>query len=61
MNVDRWAYKVPEVAQRLGVSPSLMWRKVLSKEIPSFKVGRARRIAAETVERLLEASGVKDK
>lgn len=56
MSEEKWAFTVPQVADRLQVSRSLIWRRVLNGQIPSIKVGRARRITAETVAKLLEAS-----
>jgi len=41
--------RVPQVAERLGVSPKTVWRLVAAGEIESVKIGRARRIAPEDI------------
>jgi excisionase family DNA binding protein len=41
--------KVPEVAARLSVSKSTVWRLVYSGELESVKRGRSRRITPEAV------------
>lgn len=45
-----------QVADRLQVSRSLIWRRVVNGQIPSTRVERARLIKAETVAKLLETS-----
>ena len=50
---QKWAYTVPYVADQLAISRSLPWRKVLRGEWRSITIGRARRIPADEVARLL--------
>jgi excisionase family DNA binding protein len=39
--------KVPQVATILGVSDKTVWRLVASGELPSVKIGQARRVVPE--------------
>ena len=58
---EKWAFTIPQVADRLQVSRSLMWRRVLLGEVPSIRIGRARRITFATVQKLLGEAGGKKK
>jgi excisionase family DNA binding protein len=44
---------VREVAESLSLSPWTIWRWVLDGSLPSYKIGRARRVAESDVQRLL--------
>ena len=54
---EKWAYRVGEVADKLQISKSLAWRLVLNGSWPSIKIGRTRRITANTVKQLLAEDG----
>jgi len=43
---------IKETGEELGVHPRTIQREIQRGEIQSFKVGTARRIAAEEIERL---------
>lgn len=45
---------VPEVAERLHVSVSCAWRMVLAGKIPSYKIGRCRRVSPSDLAKVLE-------
>jgi excisionase family DNA binding protein len=47
---------IPQVAQAMSVSPSFVWRRVLSGRWPSHKLGRTRRISEADIRRLLDAA-----
>ena len=44
---------VSEAAHVMGVSRSLLYQRVLSGEIASFKIGRARRIPVEAIDEFI--------
>lgn len=44
---------VAEAAQVLGISRSLTYKLVLREELPSVKIGRARRIPAHVLDRYI--------
>lgn len=44
---ERDAYDVPDVAFKIGVDESYVWKLVASGELPSFKLGRLRKIAKQ--------------
>ncbi len=44
---------VSEAAHIMGVSRSLLYQRVLSGEIPSVKIGRARRIPVEAIDEFI--------
>ena len=46
---------VPEVARRLGMGRSFVYQLVSKGEIPSIKLGRARRIPVSALEKFVEA------
>ena len=48
--MDKLLLTVPEVAGRLSLGRSLIYQLVLKGEIPSIKVGRARRIPSKGLE-----------
>lgn len=53
-SVERDAYDVPEVAERLGVGEHYVWVKLIrTGELPSFKLGRLRKVAAEDLAALI--------
>ncbi len=52
----RGAFKVSEVAQFLGISTVVVRRKIWSREWPSVRIGRAVRVAADDLERILRES-----
>ncbi len=45
---------VPEVARRLGMGRSFVYQLVMKGEIPSIKLGRARRIPVSALEKFVE-------
>ena len=45
---------IPDAAARLRVSESTVWRWVHGGKLPSVKLGKARRIRAESLERFIE-------
>ena len=53
--VQKLLYNVREVAQMSSMSPGYIWERVYSGEIPSVKVGAARRITAEGLRRWLDS------
>jgi excisionase family DNA binding protein len=42
---DQIAYTVKHAAELVDLCERTMWQLVMDREVPSFKVGRARRIA----------------
>ena len=44
---------IPEVAHRLGMGRSFVYQLVLSGEIPSIKLGRARRVPAAVIDQFV--------
>ena len=54
------AYTIPHAAHLLDMSPRKVWALVHSGEIPSFKIGKARRVSrralVEYIERLEQAA-----
>ncbi len=51
---DRLLLTIPEVAARLGMGRSFVYQLVLKGEIPSIKLGRARRVPAGAVEQFIK-------
>ena len=51
---DRLLVTVEAAAQRLGLSRGTVYPLVLSGDIPSIKIGRARRIPVDEVEAWIE-------
>lgn len=45
--------KVETVAERLGLRPPTIWRMIRERRIASTKIGRARRIPATEIARLI--------
>ena len=45
---------VPEVAKRLHVNVYTAWRMVLVGKIPSYKIGRCRRVSPDDLDKFLE-------
>ncbi len=45
---------VPEVAFQLHVNVSHAWRMVLAGKIPSYKIGRCRRVSPSDLAKFLE-------
>jgi excisionase family DNA binding protein len=41
---------IPEVAQRLGMGRTFVYELIMKGEIPSIKLGRARRVPARALE-----------
>ena len=54
MDTERLLLTIPEVAIRLCLGRSLVYLLVMRGEIDSIKVGRARRVPAEALERFIE-------
>jgi excisionase family DNA binding protein len=50
----RRLYKIPEVSEMLAVSQKLIWKMVASRELDVVRIGRSVRIAAESVDALIE-------
>ncbi len=53
-NMEKLLFTVPEVAGQLGLGRSLVYQLVMRGEIDSIKVGRARRVPAEALERFIQ-------
>ena len=51
---DRLLLTIPEVAARLGMGRSFVYQLVLKGEIPSIKLGRARRVPTGAVEQFIK-------
>ncbi len=47
-------YKVPEAAALINMSAKTMWKMVSAREIDVVRIGRAVRIPAAAIERLIE-------
>ena len=56
MDKDRPPLSIPETAQRLRASEQVVRRALLRGELEGFKIGRAWRITAESVDRLRNAA-----
>ena len=54
MNDEKLLLSIPEVAHRLDLGRSLVYRLVMSGEIRSLKIGRARRIPLEALHSFIE-------
>jgi excisionase family DNA binding protein len=50
----RRLFKVPEVAEMLGVSEKLIWKKLACRELASVRLSRCVRIPAEAVDAWIE-------
>ena len=53
--MDKLLLTIPEVAGRLSLGRSLVYELVMKGEIPSIKVGRARRIPLKGLEQFIAA------
>lgn len=53
----RLAYRVPEVAERLGVSRAHIYNLISRGELRAVKIGTATRVPATELARLTEAGG----
>ena len=51
---NRKLFKVPEVAELLGLSRSLAYSLVMGGQIASVKIGRARRIPGAAIDAFIE-------
>lgn len=51
--MDKKLLTVAEAALVMGVSRALLYQKVMSGEIPSIKIGRARRIPATAIDEFI--------
>jgi excisionase family DNA binding protein len=49
-------YRVPEVAEMLSVSSKLIWKMVAMRELEVVRLGRAVRVAAVSVDELVNKS-----
>ena len=47
---------IPQAAKELGISPSFVWRRVVSGEWPSYRFGRSRRMTMSDVNAILAAA-----
>lgn len=54
MDKERLLLTVPEAAMRLGLGRSLIYQLVMSGELASVKVGRARRVPVSALEQFVE-------
>lgn len=52
--MDKLLLTIPEVAVQLNLGRSLVYLLVMRGEIDSIKVGRARRVPAEALERFIQ-------
>lgn len=53
------AFKIPEVAERLSVSPRSVWRLISLGELKAVRCGRSTRVSAESVEQFIARGGTK--
>lgn len=53
--MDKLLLTIPEVAHRLGLGRSFTYQLVMSGEIPSIKLGRARRVPVTALEEFIAA------
>jgi excisionase family DNA binding protein len=53
--MERRFYTSKEIAEILGVSEIWVWRRVRSKELPSYKIGGRRLFKIEEIERWIES------
>lgn len=51
---ERDAYDVPEVAVRLGVHESYVWKLIARGELDSFPLGRRRKVAAQDLKAFID-------
>ena len=49
-------FTVAQVADRLGLKPSTIRRRILERKLPYVKLGRAVRIPVEAIEALIASS-----
>ena len=54
MDTERLLLTIPEVAVRMGLGRSLVYQLVMSGDIPSIKLGRARRVPAKALDQFIE-------
>ena len=47
---------VPQVAERLGLKPATIRRRILERRLPYVKLGRAVRIPVEAIDELIASS-----
>ena len=45
---------IPQAAVHFGISKPSAWRKILTAEWPSFKIGKSRRTSIEAIARAIE-------
>ena len=55
MDSERLLLTIPEVADRLGLGRSFIYQLVMKGEIPSIKIGRARRVPSKGLEDFVAA------
>jgi excisionase family DNA binding protein len=57
--MEPFAVDVYETARLIGVKKSKVWEMIAAGELPSFKVGRARRVPVAAIRRwIAEQSGM---
>lgn len=59
--MDKLLLTIPEVAGQLNLGRSLVYLLIMRGEIDSIKVGRARRVPAEALERFIEEKLAEEK
>lgn len=47
--------KVPQVADRLGLSPNQVWELIRTRELDSVKIGASRRVRSDEVDRYIKS------
>ena len=61
MRMEREAFKVPEAARTLSVSPRLLWRLIAAGEVGVIRLGRSVRVPRAEIDRILsEREGGRD-
>ena len=53
VTATRLAWTVQEAADQIGISRASLYRLVQTGEVPSFTIGRSRRITNEALERFV--------
>ena len=57
MEIEQEAFSAAEVAAKLGVSDMTVRRWIRSGQLPSFKVGSARRVPRTALDELMRPTG----
>jgi excisionase family DNA binding protein len=57
---DRIAYTIAETARLLGISDTTVYQLIKSGELPSFKIGAARRVHGSAIEEFIRRNTEKE-